>query len=714
MKEERVHPADLWLDELQMLPGIVLPTLSASAVTRAPALRGGVAARCACPRRARHVHAARGLAAAATALDEVRNHEQEARRATDTPDRGIWHALAMVFRALAQGLLPSDLLAKRFAARAHLLVRQYLQGQVRVPQALLNDAIFFLVSTGLTPTAPRTRAARRAGRRAGAARRYRAQPARSASTRRMWWRAPTIASATTAGSIHRHAQSANAAAAIERAAGDDQAGWELALASLAEAAMPLAQPALEQCLTAVAAHAGRRPPHDALGRAGVALFLSQALAMPWRVHGKSGHASAPNSRSAAMRWLSAWPIPMPRRPPGWPMVEAASAQAQRAEAVAQLRAQLDSGESWLDTYDRNAARPDASEALDDARQAFESLLATLERVYVSAAMPDGIDEAAMRRWQRCGPCCNGWKCCAEPSRKRRASRCCPISPPSLVPCMPLPICWNSDRQGRCHEDDIYADLQHRDPAPQGVLARVARPWTRSAWRRADSPEIQRLRGALQAVRPGRHRRRCRAAAPGQRSHHATPCMAGRQRFGGRTHGRGAGRSTAGDGCRTGSHRGAGRRADAGGCRSDRRRAARDLPVRGRRGARQYRRRRAGRARCAARCRCAEPRASRFHTLKGSSRMVGLNRYGEAAWAVEQVMNLWIAEAREPQPELLALLHQAHDLLREWALALQQDPSTLREIATRCRRRARARSDSAPPTLAAAVDATAPLDRSMRC
>jgi HPt (histidine-containing phosphotransfer) domain-containing protein len=70
----------------------------------------------------------------------------------------------------------------------------------------------------------------------------------------------------------------------------------------------------------------------------------------------------------------------------------------------------------------------------------------------------------------------------------------------------------------------------------------------------------------------------------------------------------------------------------------------------------------------------------FHTLKGSSRMVGLNRYGEAAWAVEQVMNLWIAEAREPQPELLALLQQAHDLLREWALALQHDPSTLREIA----------------------------------
>ncbi len=70
----------------------------------------------------------------------------------------------------------------------------------------------------------------------------------------------------------------------------------------------------------------------------------------------------------------------------------------------------------------------------------------------------------------------------------------------------------------------------------------------------------------------------------------------------------------------------------------------------------------------------------FHTLKGSSRMVGLNRYGEAAWAIEQVMNLWIAEAREPMPALLALLHHAHDLLREWAVALQADAGTQRDIA----------------------------------
>ncbi|EHP37494.1 chemotaxis protein CheW, partial [Cupriavidus basilensis OR16] len=62
----------------------------------------------------------------------------------------------------------------------------------------------------------------------------------------------------------------------------------------------------------------------------------------------------------------------------------------------------------------------------------------------------------------------------------------------------------------------------------------------------------------------------------------------------------------------------------------------------------------------------------FHTLKGSSRMVGLHRYGEAAWAIEQVMNLWIAEARAPAPVLLDLLQRAHDELSGWVNALRGD------------------------------------------
>ncbi|HEY6863771.1 MAG TPA: Hpt domain-containing protein [Burkholderiales bacterium] len=49
----------------------------------------------------------------------------------------------------------------------------------------------------------------------------------------------------------------------------------------------------------------------------------------------------------------------------------------------------------------------------------------------------------------------------------------------------------------------------------------------------------------------------------------------------------------------------------------------------------------------------------FHTLKGSGRMVGLTRLGEAAWAVEQTMNLWLQEERAVTPDLLKLVQAAH-------------------------------------------------------
>jgi chemosensory pili system protein ChpA (sensor histidine kinase/response regulator) len=37
----------------------------------------------------------------------------------------------------------------------------------------------------------------------------------------------------------------------------------------------------------------------------------------------------------------------------------------------------------------------------------------------------------------------------------------------------------------------------------------------------------------------------------------------------------------------------------------------------------------------------------FHTLKGSSRMVGLNEFGEAAWSLEQMLNSWLADQKAP-------------------------------------------------------------------
>ncbi|MDF3883276.1 Hpt domain-containing protein, partial [Cupriavidus basilensis] len=68
----------------------------------------------------------------------------------------------------------------------------------------------------------------------------------------------------------------------------------------------------------------------------------------------------------------------------------------------------------------------------------------------------------------------------------------------------------------------------------------------------------------------------------------------------------------------------------------------------------------------------------FHTLKGSSRMVGLHRYGEVAWAIEQVMNLWIAEARAPAQALLDLLLRAHQELAGWVQALRGDAQAVHD------------------------------------
>ena len=48
----------------------------------------------------------------------------------------------------------------------------------------------------------------------------------------------------------------------------------------------------------------------------------------------------------------------------------------------------------------------------------------------------------------------------------------------------------------------------------------------------------------------------------------------------------------------------------------------------------------------------------FHTLKGSSRMVGLDEFGEAAWSMEQLLNAWLAEQKPVSTGLIALAGKA--------------------------------------------------------
>ncbi|HEY2561237.1 MAG TPA: Hpt domain-containing protein [Caldimonas sp.] len=55
----------------------------------------------------------------------------------------------------------------------------------------------------------------------------------------------------------------------------------------------------------------------------------------------------------------------------------------------------------------------------------------------------------------------------------------------------------------------------------------------------------------------------------------------------------------------------------------------------------------------------------FHTLKGSSRMVGLKEFGDAAWACEQVFNTQLAEQRAAEPPLLEFAEWVLGYLGDW-------------------------------------------------
>ena len=55
----------------------------------------------------------------------------------------------------------------------------------------------------------------------------------------------------------------------------------------------------------------------------------------------------------------------------------------------------------------------------------------------------------------------------------------------------------------------------------------------------------------------------------------------------------------------------------------------------------------------------------FHTLKGSSRMVGLNEFGEAAWSFEQLFNNWLAEQRPASEDLITAASTAMQAFGRW-------------------------------------------------
>ncbi|MDB5742719.1 MAG: CheA signal transduction histidine kinase [Polaromonas sp.] len=64
----------------------------------------------------------------------------------------------------------------------------------------------------------------------------------------------------------------------------------------------------------------------------------------------------------------------------------------------------------------------------------------------------------------------------------------------------------------------------------------------------------------------------------------------------------------------------------------------------------------------------------FHTLKGSARMVGLGEFGEAAWAMEQLLNSWLADQKTPTKEFRNLCFEVITGFEGWIadIASSQD------------------------------------------
>ncbi len=65
----------------------------------------------------------------------------------------------------------------------------------------------------------------------------------------------------------------------------------------------------------------------------------------------------------------------------------------------------------------------------------------------------------------------------------------------------------------------------------------------------------------------------------------------------------------------------------------------------------------------------------FHTLKGSSRMVGLIEFGEAAWSMEQLANTWLAEQKPANDDLLAVCGEAMQQFGRWVEDIAGDAAT---------------------------------------
>ncbi len=74
----------------------------------------------------------------------------------------------------------------------------------------------------------------------------------------------------------------------------------------------------------------------------------------------------------------------------------------------------------------------------------------------------------------------------------------------------------------------------------------------------------------------------------------------------------------------------------------------------------------------------------FHTLKGSSRMVGLNEFGEAAWAMEKLLNSWLADQKTAFKEFRHLCTDVIGAFERWVTDISSNQANLWSAVPFCR------------------------------
>lgn len=705
--EERIHPADLWADELRHLPALLLPSRDLVGLSRLRRkFEMALLAALRLPNTAGPEHDPAVAAAAYAPMEKllhgIRALEREPRRTGDDLLRDLWLVLALTFGALRAGLVPADITGKRLAARVNLLLRQYSHNNVHLPQGLLTDALYLLAGMAYgnalgAPAGDDTLGSDIIACVQAFSIPATHAPANALHTHHYY----ALLSAEMTDTLQRIGRTLETLSQQPAPVADE---LDTALRTLALHADALGQPALS-ALTHRLGEPADVPSQDA---APTLLFLSRMLARPWALHGESGdlrsawfaarcnelaehvRAQRAGEQAPAPVWLSR-------------LTDEITQRRTRGEQVRALQTRLASAETHLDAFEREG---DASGGLKEASRLFAEMQATFTSLGAGEAVrateaaqatiatleAPGQAAAADREHYLAALAGNvsglqGFLDALSAGTELTGAQIDQIVVEGALTSVERESAWRDfafDAETgmlvrREPQVDLNADAAaaQADADGEHLQSLLDRLLAKQPVDQAD-PLAAELRTALHEARdaaaidddPARRRRLEEALA--QFDAWQAGSQAALERMQAALAAPAAEAAVAAAAAPAASDA---QSIDAElleiflfeadevltGVRTD----LQALHVTAQAGS--------GGAATGSDLDLLTQLRRAFHTLKGSGRMVGLTRYGEAAWAIEQVMNVWLAESRVPTPDLAALLARAEADLSAWTAAIAQAP-----------------------------------------